>query len=261
MTKILGIIQARYSSSRLEGKVMLPIVGKPIVWHIYNRISSCKKINEICLATSTSHADDQIVKFTEMEKIPYFRGSEEMVLDRLIGAAQKFQADAIVRITADCPLIDPKIVDNIISLYLSNPNMDFASNTIERTFPDGLDTEVISTKFLVKLSKKLRDSFTRSWFPMHMIENHKQYFCSNYKNQINLSHLRWTLDYLEDYEFIKQVYQHLYSFNKIFDMAEILSLLEKKPEINKINSKYQSNTSKIEYDNLKKKTTNGAHSR
>ena len=182
---------------------MLPILERPIIWHIYNRLKGCKKINQICIATSTNPLDDIIETFALKEKVDIFRGSEERIVDRLLGAARKFNADAIVRITGDCPLVDPFVVDQVIQTFLDKPNMDFASNTIERTFPDGLDVEIISRDFLEKLSFQLGDS--QEWFAIHMIKNHELLNCSNYKNTTNLSKLRWTVDYEEDYEFVKKL--------------------------------------------------------
>ena len=250
MVKILGIIQARMGSSRLPGKVMLPILEKPILWHIHNRLKTCKNINEFCIAASTSHADDEIEKFAIKEKIHLFRGSEERIVDRLLGAAKRFDADAIVRVTGDCPLIDSNIIDKLITIYLNNPGIDFVSNTMERTFPDGLDTEVISTKFLEKLLPEVYDS--QEWFIMYIIENQKRYRCKNYKNNEDLSQLRWTLDYNEDYEFVKAVYHDLFDEKKMFYMQDILELLERKPYISKINGKYSANTSLSSYLSQKK---------
>lgn len=252
MEKILGIIQARMSSTRLPNKVMLPIVGKPILWHIYNRLGKCN-VDQICIATSTNTSDDEIEKFALKENIEIFRGSEELVLIRLLGAAKRFKADAIVRITADCPFVDPKIVNQLLYIYRHNSNLDFVSNTIERTFPDGLDAEVISTKFLEKLSNNLQDDFFQQWFATYMIENYKQFNCMNYVHITNLSHLRWTVDYEEDYEFIKSIYNELYPKMNIFYLDDILELLTKKPHLSKINQKYPANTSTAIYLNKKPK--------
>jgi spore coat polysaccharide biosynthesis protein SpsF len=241
MPKILGIIQARAGSSRLQEKIMLPILGKPIIWHIYNRLKNCNKINQICIATSTNSLDDVIEKFALNENIDIFRGSEEKIVDRLIGAARKFNADAIVRITGDCPLVDPYIVDQIIQKFLDNPNLDFVSNTIKRTFPDGLDIEIISRDFLEKLPSQLGDS--QEWFAIHIIENHKRFNCINYSNTIDLSKLRWTVDYEEDYKFVKAVYQELFKQDQVFHMKDIIDLLSRKPEIAAINAKYPADTS------------------
>lgn len=250
MTKILGIIQARMSSTRLPRKVLLPILEKPVLWHIYNRLKNCKNIDQICIATSTNPPDDEIEKFAIQENIQLYRGSEEKIVNRLLGAAKKFGADAIVRVTGDCPLIDPKIVDQLITIYLNKPSIDFVSNTMERTFPDGLDTEVISTKFLDRLLTEMDDS--QEWFIMHVIENQKRYRCEGYKNVEDLSQLRWTLDYNEDYEFVKAVYNELFDEGRIFYMQDILELLARKPYISKMNQKYPANTSMRFYLSQKK---------
>ncbi len=254
MEKILGVIQARMSSTRLPTKVMLPILDQPILWHINHRLKK-SHVDDICIATSTNPNDDKIVQFAIKENIQYFRGSETLVLDRLIGAAEKFNADAIVRITADCPLCDPNIINDMIKIYKDQKGLDFISNTIERTFPDGLDVELMSRGFLHKLSNSLQDSFLREWFPMYIVENCKQFRFVSYTNKNNLSHLRWTVDFAEDYEFIKKIYEDLYLKFDVFDMQNILDLLKNKPELTKINQKYSANTSSIIYRNLKNEFT------
>ena len=117
---ILGIIQARMSSTRLPGKVLLPVLEKPIIAHIYERMKFSKKIDLICVSTSENSTDDKIEEFCKENKIEVFRGSEENLVSRHLGAAKKYNADAIVRITADCPLIDPEIVDEVINKFFTN---------------------------------------------------------------------------------------------------------------------------------------------
>ncbi|MEM3006428.1 MAG: glycosyltransferase family protein [Candidatus Nitrosotenuis sp.] len=251
MANLIGIIQARMSSTRLAGKVMLPLINKPILWHIHHRFKKCN-VDQICIATSTNPNDDQIEKFAANENIRVFRGSENLVLDRLISTAEKFHADAIVRITADCPLFDPQIVNEMISIYKNHQKIDFVSNTIERTFPDGLDSEIMSLDFLYKLSDKLKDPFYREWFPAYIVENCNRFNYVNFKNKENLSHLRWTVDFPEDYEFVKIVYEELFPNLDVFSMQDILDLLNNKPEISIINQKYSSDTSTITYRNLKR---------
>jgi len=253
VTKILGIIQARMSSTRLPNKVMLPILEKPIIWHIYNRIRNCD-LDYVCIATSTNPNDDEIEKFALNENIPIFRGQEELVLDRLLGAAEKFSSDAIVRITADCPFVDPHIVNRLIDMYRKDPTLDYVSNTIHRTFPDGLDVEVISNRFMKFLSANL-DEFYKEWFIMYVHEKHENFRCINYENQTNLSHLRWTIDYPEDYKFVKKIYEELARKSGIFDMQDILNLIKHKPYLTKINQKYPADTSSIIYKNEKNKKT------
>ena len=131
LAKILGVIQARMGSNRLPGKVMMQILGKPMIWHIYNRLKTCN-VDEICIATSTNPNDDKIEEFALKEDIKIFRGSENLILDRLLSATKKFKADAIARITADCPLVDPDIVNHLIQIYRQSPDLDFICNKIGR---------------------------------------------------------------------------------------------------------------------------------
>lgn len=238
MPKIIVTIQARMGSVRLPKKVMLPILEKPILWHIYNRLKYCDNVDLICIATSTNPLDDEIEDFALKEHIPIFRGPEKILIERLLNAAKKFGADAIVRITGDCPLVDPKIVDQLIHLYKIKPEVEFVSNTLQRTFPDGLDAEVISTKLLEKLEAELTDEDEREYFVNHVIKNHSKYQCANYSQSKNLSHLRWTSDYKEDYEFVKKIYERLYEKSRIFYMQNILELLEKNPDLITINQKH-----------------------
>jgi len=234
--KIVTIIQARMGSKRLPGKVMLPILGKPILWHIVNRLRFCKEIDEICIATSTNPEDHIIEEFAIKEQILLHRGPEDDVLERILGAVEKFQADVIVRITADCPLVDPNLVDTITRIFKNNPKLEYVSNIINRTFPDGLDTELYSTKLLQKLSKE--NERNRMNFVRYIIQNHKKYKTENYSSHHNLPNLRWTLDYPEDYHFIKKIYQELFTEEKVFGFESILDLLNKRPKLSQINSMY-----------------------
>ena len=213
---ILAVIQARMGSERLPGKVMMPLQGKPVLWHIYNRLTFSKLIDQICVSTSTEKQDDVIEEFACSNNIPLFRGDENNVIRRNYDAAKKFNADTIVRITADCPLIDPEIVDKTISLYLNNPNSDFVSNDKIRTFPIGLDVEVIPVSTLEKFLEISDDPYFYEYFiSFYIYERPEQYISLNLElNPPNT--LRWTLDYEEDYEFITKIYEHLFSNGKIF---------------------------------------------
>jgi len=143
--KIVAIIQARMSSTRLPGKVLMEICGKPLLWHVVNRVSHSKYISQIVIATSTNPKDDEIEKFAKKYKLKVFRGSENDCLDRYYKAAKKYKADVIVRITADCPLICPEIIDRVIAEFKKN-NSDYVSNSIIHTFPDGVYVEVFRLK-------------------------------------------------------------------------------------------------------------------
>ena len=224
------------NSTRLPGKVMLPILDKPVLWHIFQRLANCKTLDEICIATSKNSSDDIIVEFAKKEGIKFFRGEEEKIADRLVAAANEFDADAIVRITGDCPLVDPLVIDELVSIYRNDTRYDYVSNIIKRTFPDGLDTEVISVNFLRKIFTEIDNS--KKHFSTYIIKNHKKFNYYNYENDKNLAHLRWTLDYEEDFEFIKSVYSKIYPINPNFVKNDILKLLNEEPHLSKINEKY-----------------------
>jgi len=248
---ILAVIQARISSTRLTGKVLLPILGKPIILHIFERLKFSKKIDKICISTSDQKSDDPLVEFAQKNGIAYHRGSEKNLVERHLGAARKFNANAVVRITADCPLVDPDIVDQIIDVYEKNLDVDFVSNTKIRTYPVGLDVELIPTKTLERLLPISDNTIFYEYFISMYIYEHSKKFKSL---GIQLEHpnlLRWTLDYPEDYEFLKQIFSHLYKDDKVFHMNDIMSLLETKPELISINSMHNSQFSHLKYSREK----------
>lgn len=248
---ILGVIQARMDSTRLPGKVLLPILNKPVLAHIYERLKFATKIDEICISTSTKPSDDSIINFAENTGIKFFRGSDENLISRHLNAAKHFGADAIVRITADNPLIDPKIIDQLVDLFEKNPSIDFVNNNKVRTFPVGLDAEVIPIKTLEKFFPISENQIFYEYFiGMHIFE-HPESFKSLGLELKEPKLLRWTLDFPEDYEFIKQIYTYLYHPGKIFYMDDILSLLDKHPELLKINSMHYDESSHLKYQREK----------
>lgn len=249
---ILGVIQARLNSKRLPGKVLLPILGKPILWHIYQRLKFSTKLDEICISTSKNSSDDSIEHFAKENNIKIFRGSEEDLILRHLGAAELFNADVIVRITADDPLVDPKIIDDVISLYQQNPEVDFVCNNKERTFPVGLDIELIPVKTLKKFESINNDPIFYEFFIGNYIFEHPSTFKSIELRLDKPILERWTLDFSEDYEFIKQIYLHLYEKNRNFSMNDILKLLNKKPELRSINSMHYSEFSHLKYKKFRK---------
>jgi len=249
---ILGVIQARMNSKRLPGKVLFHLLGKPVIGHIYERLTYSTKIDEICISTSTNPSDNPIVEYATQAKIKYFRGSEENIISRLLNTAKKFDADVIVRVTGDDPLIDPKIIDRLISLYLDNPSVDFVSNNKVRTFPIGLDVEVIPVKTLEKFFPISKDPIFFKYFIGMYIFEHPETYKSLGIELDNPKLFRWTLDYPEDYEFMKQIYSKLYKPGSIFYMEDIFSLLEKYPKIMKINSMHNQKFSHLNYQNEKK---------
>ena len=236
MTKIVAIIQARMGSTRLPGKVLLEIMGKPLLAHIVDRISESKLVNSsIILATTTNPADHVLVDFANENHLECFVGSEEDVLDRFYQAAKRSGADIIVRITADDPFKDPKIMDEIIQIMLDG-DFDYVSNTIKPTYPEGLDIEVFSFDSLEKAWKYGKKPSEREHVTPY-IWNHPEIFkLHNVEHGIDLSSMRWTLDTNDDFEFTKIIYENLYAQGKIFRMNDILNLLTNKPDIQKINA-------------------------
>lgn len=235
---IVVIIQARMGSTRLPGKVMKSILGKTILIHDLERIKKMKTINGIAVATTILDGDDIIVDEVKNydKTIDIYRGSPENVLERYYEAAKEFKADIIVRITSDCPLIDPAISDIVVETFLSN-KCDYCCNNMPRTYPHGLDTEVFSFEALEKAWKEA-PPFEKEHVTEYIINNPDKFKLINVKNRKDFNTLRWTLDYPEDFIFIKEIYERLYSEDRIFNMGDILELLKKEPYLAEINKKY-----------------------
>ena len=231
---IAAIIQARMGSTRLPGKVMKPLCGKPILWHIITRISYSKQIEKIIIATTDKEEDKVIVKLAEQMGVAFYRGSSDDVLDRYYQAARKFNVDPVVRITADCPLIDPEIMDNIIDYYLKG-GYDYVSNGLKPTLPDGLDTEVFSFKSLEKAWAEAKKPSEREHVTSYIYNHPELLKIHNYENDVDLSGMRWVVDEEADYQFISEVYKNLYKDGKIFYVKDIIRLLEEMPELLKLN--------------------------
>jgi len=233
---IIAIIQAHMGSTRLPGKVLIDIIGKPMLWHVVSRVRYAEHINNLVIATTTNRNDDKIVDFCKLYNIDCYKGSEEDVLDRYYQTAKFWQADSIVRITSDCPLIDPKIINKVISVYLENKdNIDGASNTIRRTYPRGLDVEVISFRTLEKVWKEAKKDYQREHVTIYIYEHAKQFKLYSVENDENLAHHRWTVDEEKDLEFVKEVYERLYKEGKIFLMEDVIDLLKREPHLKEIN--------------------------
>ncbi len=235
MEEITGIIiQARTGSTRLPNKVLLRLQGKSVLERVVQRVRESRKIDKVVIATTTQKKDDRIVNICKKLNIDYFRGSENDVLDRYYQAVKLFGVDSIVRITADCPMIDPDIIDKVIDLY-KKEKLDYASNVIPPTFPDGLDVEVFSQKALKKSWKEAKLKSEREHVTVYMWRNPRLFKQNHLKNKVNLSDRRWVLDGPKDYEFMKRVYDKLYLNNHNFRMNDLLKFFMKNPEIEKIN--------------------------
>ena len=240
--KIVGLIQARMRSTRLSGKVMLDILGKPVLWHIFNRLRHCNFLDLIVISTGECTNNMAICEFASKNNIPFYAGSETDLIDRLYKTAVNFDASAIVRITADCPLVDPKVIDKLVSEFIKNKDQyDIVRNWKNPSFPHGLEAEVYSFEILKKMWEEIREPEIREWFALYPEREPNSFRILNIANSENLSNFRWTIDYPEDYDFVKQIYQNLYKENEIFYMQDILNLIKKRPELIEINAMHVGN--------------------
>jgi spore coat polysaccharide biosynthesis protein SpsF len=231
---IIAIIQARTSSTRLPGKVLKIIEGKTVLEHVINRVRAAKNLDDVIVATTVKKEDLKIVKLCSYLGISVFCGSEEDVLDRYYQAARAFKANHIIRITADCPLIDPMVIDKVIELYFKK-NADYATNTLPETFPDGLDNSIFSFETLSVAWKNAKLSSEREHVTPYIRKNPNIFKIVNLKCNIDLKDKRWTIDEPEDLKFIKIIYKNLYYEDSLFGMEAILNYLKENPEIEKIN--------------------------
>lgn len=217
---VLVILQARMSSSRLPGKVLKPIMGKPILAYEINRIKQSLKIDKLVLATSNNEDDNQLEELAKSLDIDYFRGDLNNVLKRFYDCAVFYKADTVVRLTGDCPAIDPKIIDEVVSLHISSKS-DYTSNTLYRTFPDGLDVEVFDFKTLEYAYNNATEKDDLEHVTKYIYTNKDKFKLANYRNDIDYSYIRWTLDTIDDFYFFKHFYET--KQDVLFDWKEILS--------------------------------------
>ena len=235
-------MQARMGSTRLPNKVMMPLVGKPLLLRLYERVSASKPSTINIVATSSEKKDDVIEKLCIDNNIICFRGSETDLLDRHYKAALEHSPDAVVKIPSDCPLIDPNIIDKVLKYYIDNQNkFDFVSNLHPPSYPDGNDVEVMSMTALKDAWQHATRRLDREHTTPYFWENPDKFKIGNVVwdsgKDYSMSH-RFTIDYPEDYSFIEKVFNELYDEKRIFTLEDILELLERKPELKEINSKY-----------------------
>jgi len=221
-------------STRLPGKATAEIEGRPMLWHVVSRVRRAKNLDMVAVATTTAPADDILVDLCQEMETPCFRGSEEDVLDRYYQAAILFKAKAIVRLTADCPLLDPVVIDLVVDKFLGG-GYDFVANGMfKRTFPDGLDTGVFNFGTLTT-SWRLAELRSEREHVSPFMQKHPELFrLGEVLNDEDLSHLRWCVDEPCDLEFVRQVYRSFGS--RHFGMEELLDLLAQQPELAAINA-------------------------
>ncbi len=233
-----AIIQARTSSSRLPGKVLheLPYgSGITVLEQVIRRLKKSEQIKKIIVATTVNKEDDKIIEISEKEKVNNFRGSENDVLSRYYHSAKENSLDIIVRITSDCPCLDPQIVDSIIDRHIKN-NADYTSNTLKRSYPHGLDVEVFNFEGLEQSFNEAKEDFEREHVTPYIYRLGK-FKIQNIEapEKLKRSDIRITLDTKEDYALLCNVYDYLFRKNTFFDVKDIVNLFKKKPWLKMIN--------------------------
>lgn len=234
MTNIVAIIQARMGSTRLPGKVLKEVYGKSLLEYQIERLSNSKYISKIVIATTSNGSDDLIMELGDHLGITVYRGSEDDVLSRYHGAAEKVGANIIVRLTSDCPVIDPDVVDKVIEYYLSH-EYDYVSNSLQRSYPRGMDTEIFSFNVLEDIHYKADSKVHREHVTPYIYQNPDQYTIGHVCHSKDESKHRWTVDTTEDFLLIKLMIESLYPQNRNFTMEDMLDLNFLHPEWAAIN--------------------------
>ena len=236
--RVVAIIQARMGSNRLPGKVLLELAGEPMITRVVNRVNRAKTFAEVVIATTTEPADDALSAVCSAKKWACFRGSQDDVLDRYYLAALAHGADVVVRITSDCPLIEPEIIDQVVRQLISQPAVDYACNLLpHRTFPRGLDVEAFWMRTLANLWAKDENPSWREHVTQYLHQNPDEFRICGLTQECDLSAMRWTVDTREDLALIRQIYEAFGHDN--FSMREVVSLLEQHPHWSDLNGHIQ----------------------
>jgi spore coat polysaccharide biosynthesis protein SpsF len=236
---VIALVQARLGSARLPGKVLLDIHGHPVLWHIVRRLRAAKMVDRVVIACPGDAPNRPIVEMAAGYGIDCFAGNEDDLVDRIYQAAREYAADAVVWVTADCPLVDPSVVDTVVKLYADNlGHCDVASTGKPREvrpLPWGLGTAVIDFKVLERLWRELKDPFWREWFVAYIADHPKEYNYLTIPLDRDMTHRRWMLDYPEDLDFVRTVYRRLDREDDIFTYQDVLKLVAEHPELDEKN--------------------------
>ena len=227
--KIVATIEARMTSSRLPGKVLLPAAGKPMLEHLVRRLQAVPSLDGIVLATTLNPTDDIIVEFSKRVGVSCFRGSEDDVMARVIGAAESCGADVVVEITGDCPIIDPQIVEQTIRMFKAH-KADYVSNCHIRSYPVGMDTQVLRVDTLQRSAALTNDALDHEHVTLH-IRNHPEIFSHLHlvaPPDVHWPSLGLTLDEIRDYELLKRIIEHFEPDNTLFSCLDVVHLLREK---------------------------------
>lgn len=238
--KVVASIEARVGSSRLPGKVLKEIMGKPMLELMIERVKRARYLNEIVIATSVNPKDDSIEKLSRRANVQCFRGSEEDVLTRVLGAAKYVQGDHIVELWGDTPLIDPEIIDDTIQYYLKN-DFDSIATFLDKTFPWGMSLIIFSTKMLEQISHNTQDPVDRENVSSYIYEHPEIYKVGNLPCPTVLCRpeIRLTVDEIADFELVKIIFENFLSSNPNFSISDILNFLDSHPKLKELNKNVQ----------------------
>ena len=238
--KIVCIVEARFTASRLPGKVLMPILGEPMLGRMLERLRRARTLDEIVIATPDGRSDDAVAAYAASAGALVFRGSEDDVLDRVVRAAQSRSADVIVETTGDCPLIDPGIVDKVVGDFLMG-GADFVSNILPHTTPRGTDVRVFRTADLAQINYQSSDPADHEHVSLYFWEHRDSFRCRNVETDLpeSASSLRLTVDTAEDLELIREIYSALYEVNPAFTLSDVLELLDRRPDLARMNQHVQ----------------------
>jgi spore coat polysaccharide biosynthesis protein SpsF len=237
---LLGVLQARMTSTRFPGKVLEPILEKPMIVRQINRLQRSKLMTNLIVATSIDKSDDLLTSILESEGIAVYRGDLEDVLGRFIGVLNSLNPDVVVRLTADCPLTSPMVIDRVISEFLAS-QVDYASNTLVPTFPDGLDVEVVTADALRWVDSNTSDPIEREHVTLGVYRRPEIFKLLSVQDEVPRGHLRWTVDVEPDLEFVRWVYAKLLGDEQAFDYADVLELLSANPHLSRTDAEFRRN--------------------
>ncbi|MGQ9756315.1 MAG: cytidylyltransferase domain-containing protein [Desulfotomaculales bacterium] len=237
MARVVCIVQARTGSTRLPGKVLRLLAGRPMLSHLIERLRTASTLWSIVIATTQLEQDDRIVELAREAGVLWYRGPEEDVLARYVGAAEMAGADVVVRVTGDCPLIDPVTVDSVVRYFLSH-KYDYVAAGVGSGFPRGLDTEVFTKEALVRVNLLADDAASREHVTLYIYRHPEIFRIAQYSAPPDLHHPEWRLcvDEEDDFRLIEEIYNRFYRPGSLIDIRDVVRLLEREPELKKINA-------------------------
>lgn len=230
----LAIVQARTSSRRLPGKVLKPLEGEPMILRQLERITHAASLDRVVVATSNHESDDQLAQFLQSRGIDVIRGPLDDVLHRFVLAVDTHPADVVVRLTADCPLISPAVVDQVVDAFHAG-NADYLSNTMDPTYPDGLDVEVVTAQALRYVDEHTEDQHEREHVTLGVYRRTDHFIIDNFRDASGADHsdLRWTVDTEDDFAFVEAIYRDLYPRDPAFEYSDVLDFVNANPHLHR----------------------------